>query len=244
MNKVLWSAFLLCITLAPQLFAATTPPPSDEQELKRITAELMDAVAPGEWEVWDRYLDDRAFITDENGNIMSKEELHASFKPLPPGYSGSIEIAKFRAVFHGDTAIVLHEDFERENVLGHPIEAHYRLTDTYIREKDGWRMVASQVFVVPTDPAAASVDPKVYDKYVGVYELTPTVTYTITREANKLFGQRTGRDKQELLPEADSVFFISGEPRSRRVFTSDASGRVIELRDRRDGRDLIWTRKN
>lgn len=103
-------------------------------------------------------------------------------------------------------------------------------------------MVASQVFVVPTDPAVAVVDAKLYRDYVGIYELTPTVTYTVTQEGTKLFGQRTGHEKQELLPEADSIFFIPGAPRSRKVFARDADGKVTELRDRRDGRDLVWTR--
>ena len=222
--------------------AQSTDTASLEKELKRMTAELMDAVAPGKWEVWDRYLDDSVLITDENGETMTKTQLHDGFKPLPSGYSGSIEIAKFRVQLHGDTAIVLHEDFEREDIFGHHLEARYRMTDTYMREKDGWRMVASQVFVVNTDPPVANVDLKLYDAYAGVYQLTPEVTYTVTREGNKLFGQRIGRDKQELLPEDDTIFFVAGAPRSRKVFARDSTGKVIELRDRREGRDLVWTR--
>ncbi len=38
--------------------AAAAPKETDEAALRRMTAELMDAVAPGAWGVWDRYLDD------------------------------------------------------------------------------------------------------------------------------------------------------------------------------------------
>ena len=242
MTRQMLLIFALLAAIAPSVPAQSTDTAGVEKELRRMTGELMDAVAPGNWEVWDRYLDDAVLITDENGLTMTKSELHDSFKPLPPGYSGSIEITRFRLQLHGETAIALHEDFEHEDILGHKIEARYRITDTYMRKKGRWQMIASQVFVVPTDPAMASVDPKIYDAYAGIYQLTPAVTYTVAREGNKLFGQRSGHDKQELLPEGDTIFFVAGAPRSRKVFVKDESGKASELRDRRDGRDLVWTR--
>jgi len=44
------------------------------------------------------------------------------------------------------------------------------------------------------------------DAFTGEYELAPEVKYVITREGDKLFGQRTGRAKEELLPLCVDIF--------------------------------------
>lgn len=42
--------------------------------------------------------------------------------------------------------------------------------------------------------------------------------------------------------ETDTVFLTPGAPRTRKLFVRDASGRVTRMIDRRDGRDIVWTR--
>ena len=39
------------------------------------------------------------------------------------------------------------------------------------------------------------------------------------------------------------VFFVPGQPRTRRIFTRDAQGRVDGFVDRREGEDIRWTRE-
>jgi hypothetical protein len=229
---------------------APTMPPSVEQadvgavqnELLQITRERLGAIAKGDWATWDRYLDDAVMYTDENGKVLTKADLKEDFHPLPPGYSGSIEIASFEVRWLGHAAVVNHADIEHEQIFGQRIEARYRTTDTYVRHDGGWRLVAAQVMVLPSDPPAATANAKSYGDYVGTYELAPSVTLVVTRDGNRLFGERAGRPKQEWIPEADAIFFVPGSPRSRKIFVRDAGGKVTRLLDRRDGRDLVWTR--
>lgn len=54
----------------------------------------------------------------------------------------------------------------------------------------------------------ASVDPAIYDRYTGVYELTPGFLLTITREGDKLMTQATGQEKVEIYPESETKFFL------------------------------------
>ena len=79
------------------------------------------------------------------------------------------------------------------------------------------------------------------DTYVGTYELAPGVDYVVKRDGERLIGQRTGRKEEELFPEVEGVFSLKGY-RGRKMFLRDSKGRVIELRDRRDGNDLVWKR--
>jgi ribosomal 30S subunit maturation factor RimM len=66
------------------------------------------------------------------------------------------------------------------------------------------------------------------------------VIYTITREGNKLFGQRTGRAREELLPLCEDTFYRKGVWRGEKVFERDSKGKVIRMLDRRENNDLVW----
>src|SRR5882724_8733483 len=53
-----------------------------------------------------------------------------------------------------------------------------------------------------------TLDPQTLEKYVGEYELAPTVSMKITREASHLFAQITGQPPFELLAEKENEFFL------------------------------------
>jgi serine-type D-Ala-D-Ala carboxypeptidase/endopeptidase len=54
-----------------------------------------------------------------------------------------------------------------------------------------------------------AVDPKLFDKYVGRYQLAPNSVLTITREGDHLFGQVTGQpQKSELFAEGEKEYFL------------------------------------
>lgn len=227
------------------LVAAAPVPTRDSAaaaELKRATQELLSAIAPGNWSVWEKYLDESILYTAEDGRTFTKAQLREEMKPLPPGYSGSIEVESADVRQYGDTAVVSHEDLEREEVFGQKLVSRYHATDTWVRRAGKWRLVASQVLVRLQDPAPATIDPKVLDAYVGRYEISPSASFTVTREGDRLFGERNGRPRQPLLPETETVFFTPGAPRTRKLFVRDADGRVTRMIDRRDGRDIVWTR--
>lgn len=227
------------------LVAAAPVPTRDSAaaaELKRATQELLSAIAPGNWSVWEKYLDESILYTAEDGRTFTKAQLRGEMKPLPAGYSGSIEVESADVRQYGDTAVVSHEDLEREEVFGQKLVSRYHATDTWVRRAGKWRLVASQVLVRLQDPAPATIDPKVLDAYVGRYEISPSASFTVTREGDRLFGERNGRPRQPLLPETETVFFTPGAPRTRKLFVRDADGRVTRMIDRRDGRDIVWTR--
>ena len=52
-----------------------------------------------------------------------------------------------------------------------------------------------------------AVDPKVLERYVGLYELAPNAVFRITREGSHLYAQLTGQPKIEIFPESETTFF-------------------------------------
>jgi hypothetical protein len=237
---VLWLFIFSFPPAIAQTTAPTSPDLTTEQELVRIAQSLYDAVAVGDKTVWEKYVADDLIYTDENWHVLTKKELLESLAPLPKGYSGSIRVTNVQSRIHGDFAVLSYRALEEEHIFGQTISPTYFVTDTYCKRNGRWQLLASHISVCPSERKPMAIDPKSYKAFVGEYQLTPGVTYTITLEDDKLMGQRTGREKEELLPADENTFYPKGTLRSVKVFVRDATGRVTHLLDRRENNDLVW----
>jgi hypothetical protein len=119
--------------------------------LKRQTQELMDAVAPGESEVWRRYLHEDAVYLDENGVVYDREGLLRELTPLSAGLVGRIEVDRFQVKRHGDTAVVAAELQEYLDYHGQALRTRFRFLDTWLRTPEGWRRARHPSELSPRD---------------------------------------------------------------------------------------------
>jgi hypothetical protein len=211
--------------------------------LKRQTQELVDAIATGSAAVWDRYLDEGVRYVDESGTVMTKKQMVDGTKPLPEGVSGSIKVIDFDAVVHGNVAVATYVDDENEDFHGHRLHCQYRTTDTWFKSAKGWRLIASQVLALRTDPPAVAIAASLRGEYCGRYALTPAIAYEIRCNGDALEGQQTGRKAEELRAEAPDVLYVPGKPRYRYVFLRDAGGKITGFAQRREAWDLVWKRE-
>lgn len=222
---------------------ATSKSSSEEivEQLKRATQELLDAIAPGDKAVWQRHLAEGSIYVDEEGRVMTKDEVIKELNPLPRGYIGSIKIGETKTLVQDNVVVLSHLDREDLELYGQKIVTYFHMTNTWAKQNDGqWKLVSTQVMAIPNERKPVTIAAKDLDLYVGQYELAPQVTYTITREGDKLFGQRAGRNKDELLPLCQDTFYRKGVWRGEKVFVRDAQGRVLRMLDRRENNDLVW----
>jgi hypothetical protein len=238
---------LVIVTLAALLFTARpsgqAAQPSDIPALlQRQTQEMMDAIAAGDRGPWTRYLHDDIVYTAEDGSTKSKAQLLDEIRPLPKEIWGKLRVTGFRVVLHGPTAITSYVSEEDEGYFGQTIHARYRSTDTWIETAAGWRLLAAQVLALRDDPPALTLAAGKLDEYAGVYALTQDVTYTIRRAGDGLTGQRTGRKPEALKVELPDCLFVPGQPRLRKIFQRDATGRIKGFVERRETWDLAWHR--
>lgn len=210
--------------------------------LRRQSQELLDAVTSGTAAVWDRYLDDAAIVTAEDGAVNTKAKMVGDIHPLPAGVSGNLAIVDYDAKVHGDVAVTSYVADEHETYHGHALHCQYRMTDTWVKQPAGWRLIASQVLALRTDPPAITLAAQRLDDYVGKYSLAPDLVYEIRRKGDALERQRSGRKAEPLLVEAPDVLFVPGQPRYRMVFRRDAGGKVTGFAERREAWDLDWQR--
>ncbi|HEU4888594.1 MAG TPA: nuclear transport factor 2 family protein [Thermoanaerobaculia bacterium] len=234
-------ALLASILLLFAAFAAASPA-SVEAELRRLTQENLDAIAPGKVEVWRRNLHDKVTHVDENGVVRNKTELLAEFNPLPKGLIGRLEIAKFQVAIEGNVAVATHEDLEHLEYHGQMIVSRWRSTDTWVKTAGGWKLIAEQTMAILEDPPAIKLAAEQLCSYAGTYRLTAEITETLRCADGKLMGQRTGRPEVAYEAEVAEVFFARGKPRTRRIFVRDEQGAITGFVDRREGIDVRWTK--
>ena len=239
----------LCVLLTVISSARAAPkhldPPIEdatERELRQNTKALLDAIAPGDVGVWNRLLEDDALQVDENDVVRNKTQVLADLKPLGPGLRGHLDIDDFRVTRRGEVAVVTHEDDEYLDYHGQIVRSRFRMTDTWIHTSKGWRELGSQVLAVLQDPPARALDTAVLCGYEGQYKMTSEIIASIRCERDGLVVEREGRPARHFKAELADVFFEPGEPRTRRIFLRDQLGRITGFVDRREARDIHWTK--
>jgi ketosteroid isomerase-like protein len=215
---------------------------SAESELRKAVQEMLDAIAPGNADVWKRYLDERVLLVDENGVVRTKAEMLAEFSPLPPGLVGNLALDTFKMRQHGDIAVLAYEAQEHLDYHGQKLASRYRINDTWQKTAQGWQLLSEQVAAVLKDPPSIKLTQQQLCEYSGTYSLTAEITTTISCTADGLTAERSGRKPSPYLAELKDVFFVAGQPRTRRIFMRDAQGKVVAFVDRREGEDIRWNR--
>jgi predicted SnoaL-like aldol condensation-catalyzing enzyme len=72
----------------------------------------------------------------------------------------------------------------------------------------GWRTEVERA-QLERERKMIAVDPRLFDKYVGRYELAPNFVVTITRDGDHLFVEATGQSgKVELFAESETEYFL------------------------------------
>jgi hypothetical protein len=103
-------------------------------------------------------------------------------------------------------------------------------------------LLAEQVAAVLKDPPSIKLTQQQLCGYSGTYSLTADIKTRIRCTQDGLAAERSDRPPAQYLAEVPDVFFVAGQPRTRRIFVRDAQGKVVGFVDRREGEDVRWTR--
>ncbi|WP_394827616.1 nuclear transport factor 2 family protein [Pendulispora albinea] len=213
-----------------------------KDELVQVTQELLDAIAPGKKEVWDRYLAADAIYTDENGKTFTRKEFLEELKPLPPYARGTLKIKHSIVRLSSDHAVVVHQDEENEEIYGQKITTGFVITDTWRLRQNRWELLASSVVGLASDPVAVKLGSARLDAFAGEYSVGSGASFVVRREGDHLVAAREGRPPIALYAEGDGLFFARGST-DRWAFVADDSGAIAEMRQRRRGNDVVWKKK-
>jgi hypothetical protein len=212
--------------------------------LQAKTQALVDAIATGNSSVWDEAADPTLIFVTENNEVFDKARILKETTPLPPGLVGSIKVTDYRLQRHGDSAVATYIADETLDYHGQTIKTKFRTTDAWHLTAAGWKMASSMTLAVLGDPPAIQLPRATLAQYAGRYRLTDAIHTTVRLDGDRLLSKRDGRDEVELKAEAVDLFFIPGQPRSRKAFYRDAQGQVTGFGDRREGNDIVWRRES
>jgi len=73
-----------------------------------------------------------------------------------------------------------------------------------------------------------AIDPKIFDAYVGRYQLAPNFILTVTRDGDRFITQVTGQGQVEIFPEGEHDFFTK-VVNAQITFVTDGQARATEL---------------
>jgi len=237
--KQIFAIAMAILAIAFSAAAQTLADKQVEAELLRIQREMIDTSLRGDKSAFERYAADTYIETDFNGAVTTRARILDNFLTPPPSMKPTLEIQDVQVQVYGDTAVMSSRGNYRAEANGQKITDSFRTTDVWLRHDGRWQLIASHDSQIPPERVAVSVDPKLFDAYVGAYEISPGLVFTVTREGDKLMGQSTGEKKlHELLAQNETTFFIKGDP-DLDIFVKDEKGQVTHMIFRSmDGREI------
>ncbi len=217
-------------------------PDSDIEWFHSTEQSLMDAIALGDKKTWDRVMDEDCLVTTEEGEVLSKKRLLRELNGLPKGLSGSIVVQDLTEQRFKDFAIVRFRLEEQENVFGQHLSTQYRVTDTFRRAGGEWKLVASHISVVTTDPPPQDVSKADWPALAGTYKLLPNGwTFHVELQNGVLHGGRDPSKLRPFIPLAPNVFTLRGTL-GEWIFVTENGAQAAKIVHFRKFEPLIWTK--
>lgn len=212
------------------------------ENLAAITQELVNALAPGQSALWEHWTHPHFVLTDENSQRMERKQFLSGIAPLPVGASGTIKVVDFIAKSERDTQVTTYILDEFEHYHGEELHAQYRQTDTWVRNGGAWRLLASQVIAIRTDPPAVELPPKLWQQYAGHYRLPDGLSLDISWDGNEARIRKGSGGQRPLKAELVDLLFVPRDPRIRYLVKRDGAGTITKLLQRRESWDIVWER--
>jgi hypothetical protein len=242
MRKSLLGLLLVVLPLISPAHADAPSPPLHDQ-LLHMTQTLVDAIPKGDKSVWESELSDTAILVDEFGRVSHKADSIASLRPFPQGFSGSIELRHPELERHGDTAMLLVEEYERETVFGQHFVVRYQALLTFVKVSGAWKIAGYEDVTIPTEPPRLDVNGLNLNDYRGTYSYAKGYDWLVHVDRNILsYTTHKGGKPNVLEPIGKDVFMGSNDERNIIIFHRDAHGVVDALIERRKFNDFRLAR--
>ena len=221
---------------------AASVAPVSVQQFQMIEQSLMDAITAGDRAPWEHVMDADCVLTTEEGQVLTREAFLKDLRPLPEGLSGAIAVRDLTVHERSDVAVVRFLADESETVFGQQLATKYRVTDTFRRSGAVWKMIASHVSVVTTDPPRQKVSTDGWSGLAGTYRLTPDGwTFHVELRNGALYGGRDPAKLGEFIPLTPTSFVLQGSL-GEWLFVVERDGKASRIVDFRKFEALVWTR--
>jgi Domain of unknown function (DUF3471) len=189
--------------------------------------------------VKDLYRWDRALYTEQ---LVSKQSLAEMFRPRVDGQGfGWTVLKEFDRVVDTQSGGL---NLLASSIRRYPQEGVCIIVLSNMDSVDAGRMsrdlaaiLFGKHYELPRERHRTTINPAVYDSYVGRYEMLQSLTLVVSSEDNRLMIQGAGQEKVELIPESETRFFVNGLD-SEINFVKGMNGDAAELILQQGGQDI------
>ena len=241
-------AALCCFVFAPTAHAQVSKQEGQtEQELRAFQRELIDAHKTRDREALERMIGAGFIFIHTTGNWETRQEYienaaAGALRSQSPDMQFNRRDEELR-VYEGHTARLSY----LVRFVSQGVESQGRHVDVFTKVAGRWQWVFAESTRLAPRPAAVAIDPRVYDRYVGQYEIGGGRTFTVLKEGNSLKALTTGRAPGELIPKSETEFTwfnpeMNVQGNAEVVFIRDETGRVSHATFRINGQEA-WRAK-
>ena len=240
MIKIIYAVLLLLgfVLFNPKALSQTT----NKDSILFYTQQLVNGIAVGDTTAWNSYLDDSCLITNENGSVKTKQEFIKGIGVPPSYYKVSETIVNPIFRFHPNVIVFSYTADLLLEAFGQKRLTEICQTDTWIKKNNHWLLISSEALDKPNFPEAQKIIPPIINEITGVYQLSEMLGYRVLLDSAKLYIQRFGGKKNELICESDYVFYLVENPLLRYVFVHDYDNRIIQLKVNRSGGGFVFNK--
>jgi hypothetical protein len=203
---------------------------------------LVNGIASGDTTAWNSYLDDSCIITNESGSVKTKQEFIKGIGVPPSYFKVSETIINPIFKFHTNVVVFCYTADLLLEAFGQKRLTEICQTDTWIKKNNHWLLISSAALDKPNFPETQKVIAPIINEITGVYQINETLGYRVFQDSAKLYIQRFGGKKIELICESDYVFYLAGSPLLRYVFVHDNDNKIIQLKVNRSGKGFIFNK--
>ncbi len=192
------------------------------------------------------------FQRDTNGLVIGYLSGGLIYRKSDPGTPqgnasapapGPLVLRDFVVTHSGDVAVAAFFHDRDTPSYGQIQHQTYRSMETWVRRGTEWKMMASQGRAIQQDPPALTLPADRLGEYSGRYSLGKDLAVTITPTPGALAMSTNGGKPKFIKAMAPDCFFAPGSPRISMIFERDSNGLITGYVNRREGRDLKFTRE-
>lgn len=209
MKKLFFTASLFLLYFAGTAQSQFSGDTVFVRELMQLAHKRIEAFDLGDTGIWSPYVANEYIIATPTGKIITKADVMRGFGPPTQGYKDVFHFEDVHVIKDSNVAVMSYKIKEHEWWGNQDNDVQdLRKTDTYILKDGHWLLLASHETFYPAVRKAIVINPKIYDQYVGRYQVMPALFYTIFKQTDKLFIQENSNTgKAELFPLATNIFF-------------------------------------
>lgn len=123
-----------------------------EQTLTKIEKDVADGLIKGDTSVFEKYFAETSVLTDPGGIMMTRAESITLFKSGDLKFQ-SMTVGDVKVQLYGNTAIVTYTTTDKGTFKGQAFTGKHRWTDTFIKLKGKWLIVAAHGTPIMEMPA-------------------------------------------------------------------------------------------